>query len=152
MNHPELIEQAALITLARAAAAGKIPGLPDLHEMDLLHSSQNGAAVHIKTAGDLVAGGLLKDIPDLFLPAMRVDCRGNVWGGFYIEMKAPGKRPRSTQFTMLEKLQARGYRAIWCDNYWSAFLALVEYLTDEKTMCLVAMMDIDPARIIPGMN
>jgi Holliday junction resolvase len=34
----------------------------------------------------------------------------------FIEMKAPGKKPRALQMKWLEKLSAEGFHATWCDD------------------------------------
>lgn len=55
----------------------------------------------------------------------------NAWGGyggFFIEMKAPGKRPRPDQYQFLERVRTLGYASDWYDNWEIASWSIENYL------------------------
>jgi hypothetical protein len=67
--------------------------------------------------------GLLPGAADLFLARPR---RG--YAGFWIEMKAPGKKPTTNQYEFLLKMEQEGYKAAWFDDWEKAKEAIEHYL------------------------
>lgn len=72
-------------------------------------------------AGIIKAMGVKKDIPDLFIPAMR-----GGYGGLWVELKKPGESPSPEQVEMIMELNNKGYKAVWSDNL-DHFMGLVRH-------------------------
>jgi len=70
-----------------------------------------------------VAMGLTAGVSDLFLAE---PC--GVYGGFWIELKAPGKKPTELQLAWLQKMQRAGYFVAWFDNFELAQQAIKRYI------------------------
>lgn len=86
----------------------------------------NGAKRSIITGQIEKAMGLTKGTADLFLAVPNKQ-----WHGFWIEMKAPGKKPRPEQYEFLSKARANGYKAEYYDSYENARLAIEQYLAER---------------------
>ena len=86
----------------------------------------NGAKRSIISGQIEKAMGLTKGTADLFLAVPTKQ-----WHGFWIEMKAPGKKPRPEQYEFLGKARANGYKAEYYDSYESAKLAIEQYLSER---------------------
>jgi hypothetical protein len=69
--------------------------------------------------------GVKKDIPDIFLAH---PCFTGARRGFFIELKAKGRKPTKSQFIMMEKLRNVGYHVDWFDNWENAKIAIEKYL------------------------
>jgi len=72
---------------------------------EIIFSIPNGARTSISVAKKLKKTGLLRGVPDLFIP--HVTARD---GGLFIEMKLPKNYPTEHQKVMLIKLEKLGYR------------------------------------------
>ena len=68
--------------------------------------------------------GLIPGCSDLFLAVPTFN-----HGGFWIELKAPGKQPTKSQLEFLLDMKGNGYRAEWYDNWEMAALDIRAYLT-----------------------
>lgn len=71
----------------------------------------------------LKAKGLKPGASDLFLS---YPCRG--YHGFYIELKAPKKKPTVAQLQFLADMREVGYKAEWYDNWEQAAYEIKFYL------------------------
>jgi hypothetical protein len=71
----------------------------------------------------LKAMGVMPGVSDLFLayPMGR-------YSGFWMELKAPGKKPTQVQREFLQRMRDVGYCADWYDNWETARDAILEYL------------------------
>lgn len=75
---------------------------------------------HIERSMGLTAG-----VSDLFL-AMP----SKHYHGFWIEMKAPGKKPTDLQYEWMDKARKQGYKAEYYDCYEEARKAVEDYLAN----------------------
>lgn len=66
--------------------------------------------------------GVKPGVSDLFLAYPR-----GKYAGFWLELKAPGKKPTETQRTWLIRMAKAGYAAAWFDNAEKAIRALEAY-------------------------
>lgn len=112
-NH-ERYHQIALVTWARKL------GLP-------LFAIPNGGKRSYIEGKLMQQEGMLAGVSDLFLP-MPV----NFKHGFFIEMKAPGRRPTALQFEWLIKMRANGYCGAWYDNWDAARDNIEKYLRGQE--------------------
>jgi hypothetical protein len=69
--------------------------------------------------------GLWPGASDLFLAK-----RSLLYGGYFIEMKAPGERPRENQLEFMEIMRSNGYKAWWFDDWEKARDSIELYLRD----------------------
>lgn len=116
-QHIERDMQAALFEIV-AFSYGKYP------QLKTLHAIPNGQY----RRGQSLEPGTKKGMPDLNLPVAR-----DGFHSFYIELKAPGEKPRPDQLEVHEQLRAEGNRV---DVYWSwetAYAALCAYLEQPPT-------------------
>jgi len=81
----------------------------------------------IATARWLEAMGLYRGAADLFIARPRLS-QGVYYGGYWIEMKAPGKKPTALQYEFLLKMEQEGYKAGWFDSWDEARKAIEDYL------------------------
>jgi hypothetical protein len=72
--------------------------------------------------------GLTQGVSDLFIREMR-----GGYGGFYIEMKAPGRIPTQSQYDFMRDARRDGYMAEWFDDWDKARIELEKYLALPKT-------------------
>jgi len=70
--------------------------------------------------------GLMAGASDLLL-AMASGC--GKYHGFFLEIKAPGKKPTALQLEFMEKARAQGYKAEWFDDPDEAISDIKEYLS-----------------------
>lgn len=75
------------------------------------------------TAFWLKAMGLHRGASDLFIARPK-----NGLGGFWIELKAKGKKPTREQAQFLTDMEREGYKAAWYDDWVKAKEAIEEYL------------------------
>lgn len=70
--------------------------------------------------------GVKPFVSDLFLiyPTGR-------YAGFWIELKAPGKRPNIGQLNFLARMKKLGYAAEWYDNWERAREGILKYVNGE---------------------
>jgi VRR-NUC domain len=73
--------------------------------------------------------GLRPGASDLFLA--RRSCCGS-WPGYFIEMKAPGERPRPNQIAFMQDMRKEAFRAEWFDDWLIARQSIIEYLGLDK--------------------
>lgn len=71
--------------------------------------------------------GLRPGASDLFL----AHCR-NGHGGYWIELKQPGEKPRPNQAEFLDAMRCNGYKAEWFDNWETARDSIREYMGWQK--------------------
>lgn len=71
--------------------------------------------------------GLRPGASDLFISRM---CGG--YGGYWIELKSPGEKPRANQVEFMQAMRQEGYKAEWFDDFRTAQLSILDYLTSEK--------------------
>ena len=69
--------------------------------------------------------GLRPGAADLFL-ARRSFC--GKYGGYFIELKSPGERPRLNQLQFLQDMLSEGYLASWFDDWLKARQSIASYL------------------------
>ena len=93
-----------------------------LKNIPVIHIPNEGKR-SVATAIWLEAMGMYRGASDLFLAR---PC--GAYGGFFIEMKARGKKPTERQQEFLDKMQAEGYKAACFDDWTKAKQAIEEYL------------------------
>ena len=113
IGHPEADEQARVIEWAHCAYRTRSDLYPLLRR---LHCSLNGVKLSKTQAGIAKEQGMLRGVPDLFLPVPR----GN-YAGLYIEMKHGDNKPTPEQARFLQESVDVGYQAAVC---WSAAEAI----------------------------
>jgi len=91
-----------------------------------LHAIPNGGKRDIVTASKLKNEGVLRGIPDLFMPAMR-----GGFGGLYVEMKIKGGRVSTDQKRIQAGLVAEGYMVANCWEAARAIETIQDYLNSE---------------------
>lgn len=111
--HPEADEQAKVVEWAHHAYRTRSDLYPLLRR---LHCSLNGVKLSRTQAGIAKGQGMLKGVPDLFLPVPR-----GGYAGLYIEMKHGGNNPTPEQARFLQESVDCGYQAAVC---WSAAEAI----------------------------
>jgi len=100
---------------------GRYPGLA------LMYAIPNGGGRTKAEAGMLKAEGVLKGVPDLFLPAQI-----GSYGGLFIEMKrTQGGQISNAQKDMICKLKAQGYAVAVCHGADEAIEAIKNYYAGE---------------------
>jgi len=71
--------------------------------------------------------GLRPGASDLFLTRM---CGG--FGGYWIELKTPGEKPKPNQIAFMEQMRREGYKAEWFDDFAKAQQSILDYLNLDK--------------------
>lgn len=97
------------------------------HDLKKLHPVENAKGQGRPPAGAEYAKG----IPDNFLPVPVEFAPGLWWHGAYVELKRPGKKPRSEQLERMRQLRADGYAVAWFVNEYDAFRWLKLYLAGK---------------------
>lgn len=124
MNHTEHEHQKNLMTWAGMV---QIPAADDVEPgstvADYLFAIPLGGRRDAREAARLKAEGAKAGVSDLFLPLQR---RG--FGGLWIEMKAPGKKPTTLQRDWIARMTRAGYRAECIDDWVGAAQLISEYL------------------------
>ncbi len=87
----------------------------------LIAASQNGARVNIRQAVTLKKEGLLRGLPDLFIPEPT-----DKYHGLWIEMKSPKGRTTKHQDDIILKMIERGYMVSICRSL-GEFQEVVRY-------------------------
>lgn len=85
----------------------------------------------IYTASLLKAMGLYAGASDLFLLERS---KGDQYRGFFIELKAPGKKPTKNQLTFMQRAMNNGFKAAWFDDVEEIKRAIKDYLYKEVTI------------------
>jgi hypothetical protein len=127
MNHIEHNEQKTLIQWrdthkVRYPDLGMLVAYPAGGKRTMVQNKRTGAW-YCAEGKRLKDEGVAKGFPDLVL---FVASQG--YSGLTMEMKAPGKKLRPDQVEWLERLEARGYKATWADNWTIAAGIIVDYL------------------------
>ena len=94
-----------------------------LKKIPIIHIPNEGIR-SVATAIWLKAMGLHSGASDLFIARPK-----NGLGGFWIELKANGKKPTPLQTKFLEDMAAEGYKTAWFDDWVKAKEAIEEYLS-----------------------
>ncbi len=81
-----------------------------------------GTRTAIQAQG-LIKEGMWPGASDLFICRM---AKG--FGGFYVELKDRGEKPKASQVHFMEFMKKEGYRAEWFDNFDEAAKAIECYL------------------------
>lgn len=67
--------------------------------------------------------GIKSGVPDLCLPVAK-----HGYHGFYLELKAPKKKPTQKQLDWIDDLKENGYWASWSDNVQEVCNTLIWYV------------------------
>lgn len=89
---------------------------------DYLLAIPNGGARDAREGARLKAEGVKPGVSDLLLPLRR-----HGFGGLWIELKAPRKKPDWRQRAWLDRMAKAGYRAEWRDNWPDAASVIADY-------------------------
>jgi hypothetical protein len=128
MQHFEHQHQVALIHWARHVQLKKASDVkPGSTIADYLLAIPNGGKRSSAREGArLRAEGVKPGVSDLLLPLRR-----GGYAGLWLEMKAPGKRPSKDQSDWIDRMNAAGYHATWCDDWEDAAKVITDYLLGE---------------------
>lgn len=74
--------------------------------------------------------GVVAGVSDLLLCYPRISNNGIFYGGFWIELKAPGKKPTKLQITWLNRMSACGYKTGFFDCWETCKNAILDYLNN----------------------
>lgn len=128
MQHVEHQHQVALIHWARAVALTPATDvIPGSKVADYLLAIPNGGKRSSAREGArLKAEGVKPGVSDLLLPLRR-----GGYAGLWLELKAPGKKPTTAQTEWIDRMNAAGYFATWCDDWAQAAAVITEYLNGQ---------------------
>lgn len=131
MKHLEHQHQVALIEWAHRVILPKASDVePGASLATFLLAIPNGGKRQPREAARLKAEGVKPGVSDLLLPLRR-----HGMAGFWLELKAPGKRPTRDQLAWLERMRLAGYRAEWADDWARAAGMLAEYVGVRAPGC-----------------
>jgi len=119
-NNEEHKIQCAIIDWARLAERS-YPGL------ELLHAIPNGGARDVVTGAMLKREGVLRGVPDLFLPVPY----SSGYSGLYIEVKTPRGKLTNEQTAFMGKARAQGYATRVVRSAQDGIDCIAEYLCCE---------------------
>lgn len=88
-----------------------------------LHHIPNGGARSPRQAAVLKKAGLVRGIPDLFLPYP-----AGPFHGLYVELKTGRNKPTPEQLEFIEYANRAGYRAVVCYGAEAAINAIQDYI------------------------
>lgn len=127
MKHIEHEHQVALIKWAHRVP---LPPSADVRAgsrvADYLLAIPNGGNRNPREGARLKAEGVKPGVSDLLLPLRR-----GGFGGLWLEMKAPGKKPTPEQREWLARMGDAGYCATWCDDWAKAAQTITAYLDGQ---------------------
>lgn len=128
MQHIEHQHQVALIAWSFRVPLAKASDVkPGLTIGDYLLAIPNGGKRSSPREGArLKAEGVKPGVSDLMLPLRR-----GGFAGLWLEMKAPGKRPTPKQREWIDRMNAAGYFATWCDDWQHAVDVINSYLAGK---------------------
>ena len=123
--HLEHQHQAALIQWAH------LTRLPDAADVEpgatigvyLLAIVNGGYCVSTTTGARLKAEGLKPGVSDLLLPLRRQG-----YGGLWLELKSPGRKPTPEQAAWIARMRLAGYRAEWRQSWLAAAAVIADYV------------------------
>ena len=131
MRSSEAIEQANLVRWShRRDVRERFP------ELKWLYHTPNGGLRDKVSAGQMVALGVKRGVPDLTLPIRRGDAAGLV-----IEMKSDDGRLSREQEEWLAHYEAQGWKTAVCRSARSAAESLLTFLTGVPTHYGISMPD-----------
>lgn len=90
-----------------------------------LFAIPNGGSRHIAEATKMVATGLRRGVPDVFLPSRTPGC---IYAGCFIEMKVKNNKTSKDQDKWIKYLTEAGYYCKVCYSWIEAKKTLVAYL------------------------
>ena len=117
--HPEADEQAKVIAWAERAYRLHPELYPYLRR---LHCSLNGVKLSKTQAGIAKGQGMLRGVPDLFLPVPRCGLHG-----LYIEMKHGSNKPTVEQKQFLDDSHKLGFATAVCYSADEAIREIMDY-------------------------
>lgn len=125
MQHVEHQHQVALIHWSRAVALAPAADIrPGSKVVDYLLAIPNGGKrASAREGARLKAEGVKPGVSDLMLPLRR-----GGFAGLWLELKAPGKKPTKEQREWIDRMNAAGYFATWCDDWQVAAQVITDYL------------------------
>lgn len=95
-------------------------------ELSKMHHIPNGGNRNSTEAAKLKRQGVLKGVPDIFLP-----CARGAYHGLYIELKAKGGKVSPEQEEFLHGVLGEGYMAAVCYGATSAIELIRKYLRGD---------------------
>ncbi len=95
-------------------------------ELSKMHHIPNGGNRNSGEAAKLKRQGVLKGVPDIFLP-----CARGAYHGLYIELKAKGGKVSPEQEEFLRGVYAEGFMAAVCYGADAAIRLIEKYLRGE---------------------
>ena len=134
MKFVEHQHQAALVTWAHRT---RLPHAADIRPGatigTYLLALPMGGKRNPREAARLKAEGAKAGVSDMLLPLRRQG-----FGSFWLEMKAPGKKPTPAQREWLDLMREAGYRAEWHDSWTEAAAALADYVGVKPPVSTIA--------------
>lgn len=121
MKHLEADEQKKVIQWARISSKNVIK-YPMLTMLTMLHCSLNGVPLTASQAGRAKQQGMLRGVPDLFLPVPK-----NGYFGLFIEMKSANGKPTTDQLAFLNNVGSMGYMTKICYSADEAIKTIEDY-------------------------
>jgi hypothetical protein len=118
MKHLEADEQKKVIQWARISSKNVIK----YPMLTMLHCSLNGVPLTASQAGRAKQQGMLRGVPDLFLPVPK-----NGYFGLFIEMKSAHGRPTPEQLEFLNNVGSMGYMTKICYSADEAIEVIQKY-------------------------
>jgi len=130
VKHLEHQHQVALIEWARHM---RLPAGSDIEPgacvADYLLAIPNGGKRSSQREGArLKAEGVKPGVSDLLLPLRR-----GGFGGLWLELKAPGEKPRKLQREWMDRMERAGYFATWRDDWRDAADVIRAYAQGQLT-------------------
>lgn len=95
-------------------------------ELSKMHHIPNGGNRNSNEAAKLKRQGVLKGVPDIFLP-----CARGAYHGLYVELKAKGGKTSPEQEEFLHGVIGEGYMAAVCYGATSAIELIRKYLRGD---------------------
>lgn len=95
-----------------------------LKKIPIIHIPNEGKR-SVATARWLEAMGMRSGAADIFIARPTIN-----YSGFWIEMKARGKKPTNNQAKFLKEMEKEGYKADFFDDWTKAKEAIEKYLSN----------------------
>lgn len=93
----------------------------------IIFAIPNGGARNVIVAAKMKAEGVLKGVPDLFIPEP-----AGTYAGLWIEMKVKPNRPSPEQKDLMHRLTNRLYRCEVCYSFEEFVEIINSYLNDKE--------------------
>lgn len=108
-------------------------------ELESIYAVPNAAKRSARQGAWMKAEGMKAGVPDVVFPLLSCEgarypntpagLEGRIYGGLYIEMKAPDKYPRPNQREWADRLERQGMKVIRrCTTWQEAAIHIMEYL------------------------